>query len=149
MTRSTLVLLLAAAGCFSPGNLTDEMPDDLPAGACRDTDPEACETSTGDASSGTTGPGGTETTQAVIDGCDGSQACLGNDACVAAWDEQTNSRGPFQCQFACVPLLDEATWCRDDASCCDPEAVCTARGYCVSSDSESGSSGLGSSGTDS
>ena len=147
MKRTTLILILAAGGCFAPTNFTDEMPDDLPAGSCRDTDPEDCETSTGDASSGDATSTGGGTTEPVVDDCDGSEACLGGDACVAAWDPEAEARGPFQCQFACIPLLDEATWCSDDASCCDATAVCTERGYCVLEESESGSSGGGSSGT--
>ena len=144
MKRSTLLLLLVAGGCFAPDNLSDEMPDDLPAGACRDTDAEDCETSTGAASSSSESStsGGPSP---VPNDCDDSEACLGDDACVAAWDAQTETRGPFQCQFVCVPLLDEAAWCSDDASCCDTGAICTARGYCVLE--ESGSSGGASSGT--
>ncbi len=144
--RTTLILLLAAGGCFSPNNFTDEMPDDLPAGSCRDTDPEDCATSTGEETSiGGTSTG--TTAGPVADGCDGSETCLGEDACVAAWDAQTESRGPFECRFACIPTLDERSWCSDDASCCEEGDVCTPRGYCVSSEADgSGPKGGSSSG---
>lgn len=149
MHRTTLILILLAGGCFEPNNFTDEMPDDLPAGSCRDTDAEDCATSTGEqGSTGGTTTGGS-TSEPVADDCDGSETCLGEDACVAIWDAQAESRGPFQCQFACIPLLDEATWCSDDASCCDPSAVCTERGYCVLEESDAGSSGGEGSGTSS
>ena len=137
MNRVVVVSLsLLLGGCFAPGEtFSDEMPDDLPAGACRDTDPEDCATtsSSGSDSSGESSSS-SSSTGAPADDCQGSDGCLGDDACVAAWDAEAEARGAFACQFACVPLLDEALWCSDDASCCDPDAVCTARGYCVMGD---------------
>ena len=135
--------LLGAAlpGCFSPSGLTDEMPDDLPAGHCADTDTDACVSSTGGAPSTSTGDGSSSSAAAPVDGCEASDACVGNAACVAVWNADEGARGPFECRFACVPVLDEAAWCRDDASCCDAGATCTARGYCVVVDVEGRPSG--------
>ncbi len=110
------------------------MPEDLPAGGCRDTDVDgAAGTGTGglegcDAATTTTGVA-TSGTGDLDSECDGEGDCDGAGACVASWQE--GERGPFQCQFACIPTLDEASWCSDDASCCDPDASCTPRGYCV------------------
>ncbi len=132
MRPATILLFtFGLSACFSPGSLTDEMPEDLPAPSCEDTDTDACASS-----SGATGPesstgGSSSTTAPVVDGCEATDSCLGEDACVADWDAEAESRGPFVCRFACVPLLDEASWCIDDGSCCDPSAQCTARGYCI------------------
>lgn len=111
---------------------SDEMPDDLPAGECRDTD--GCDTDT-DGSGGVLG-----TTGASVDSeCQRSEDCDGAGACVATWDN--DARGPFECRFACIPTLDEDAWCSDDASCCEQGDVCTPRGYCVpSGNGESSSS---------
>lgn len=140
--------LLVVAGCYSPqGAYSDEMPEDLPAGSCRDTDAEACAstgvTEEGPASTGAPASSSASTTEPTDD-CLDSAACLGDGACVAPWDAKSGARGPFACQFACVPLLDEQAWCRDDASCCEPGAVCTARGYCILLESEGTSTGAGS-----
>lgn len=134
MRRSVLgALTLWLCGCFSPGGFSDEMPDDFPAAQCEDTDTEACVSSTGDDVVSSSGPAASSSSTGTdpTDQCDGSDTCLGDGACVATWDAATTSRGPFECRFACVPLLDEAAWCSDDASCCDVGATCTARGYCV------------------
>ena len=152
MRRATIFLLLAAglSGCFAPvGDLSDEMPEDLPAGSCEDTDTDACASSSGTSGAGASSGGSSSTTAPVVDDCEATGSCLGGDACVAEWDAQAESRGPFVCRFACVPLLDEASWCLDDAACCDASAQCTARGYCIvpeSADDESGSSTGGSTG---
>ena len=131
--RNAIVLALAsslACGGFSEdADLGDEMPEDLPAGSCRDTDAattgglEDCDLST---SSGDAAPG---TTTAAESQCAASEECEGAGACVATWSEGV--RGPFACQFACVPTLDESSWCSDDSACCDATARCTERGYCV------------------
>ncbi|MEM6295111.1 MAG: hypothetical protein AAGA54_27820 [Myxococcota bacterium] len=147
--------LLATAGCFSPnasadGDLGDAMPDDLPPGGCRDTTggAEDCETEAAPDPSTTGASTGAE---AEDDRCGSVDDCNGGRACAAAWDPETNTRGPLECQFACVPILDERAWCIDDASCCDANAVCTARGYCIvereGSSTGGSSSGGGSSST--
>ena len=137
MTRRPWWCTLLLSGCFSPqGTLTDEMPDDLPAGHCADTDTDACVTSTGGGTSTSTGDTSSSSGEPTVDGCDASESCVGNGACVAPWDADEQARGPFECRFACVPLLDESTWCSDDASCCDAGARCTARGYCILDDAQ-------------
>lgn len=111
---------------------TDEMPDDLPAGECRDVDCDEGESS-GDVDAA---PAASEQGE-----CQGSDACDGAGACVATFED--GQRGSFACRFACVPSLDEASWCRDDDSCCDPDASCTDRGYCVVGPTPERTSGAG------
>lgn len=129
------------------------MPEDVPPNSCADTDTDACASSSGTADvgtstdAGTSNGGGSSSTAAVVDGCEGTQSCMGEGACVADWDAQAESRGPFACRFACVPLLDEAAWCGDDAACCDASAVCTARGYCILPESEDAASESSSGGS--
>lgn len=132
MRRASILLCgLLSFGCDDASNAqsdqsgvdyTDEMPEDLPAGGCRDEDCEEGGSSGGvDAA-----PSASEQEAAP---CRASDECSGAGACVATF--QDGSRGGFECRFACVPSLDESSWCGDDASCCDPAAVCTDRGYCV------------------
>jgi hypothetical protein len=52
-----------------------------------------------------------------------------------------NVRGAFACVPECVGPMDEALWCFDDAACCDPNAHCTIRGYCVADGGTGESSG--------
>ncbi|MEM6295112.1 MAG: hypothetical protein AAGA54_27825 [Myxococcota bacterium] len=155
------LLVAALGGCSGDvqaegDSFSDYMPDDLPAGGCRDTDRaedeptgglESCDTdattSTGAAETGSSS-GGPESS----DACEGSQDCNGNESCAATWDPQAQARGPLACQFACIPALDDASWCSDDAACCDAAARCTERGYCVVEDETGGSTGGGSTGTD-
>lgn len=129
----TLVLVALLSGCFSPNaSLSDEMPEDLPVGGCRDTggDTDPCETSSYASSSGSTS-GSSSGTGDPVDACSASRDCLGTSVCAAVWDPAMGGRGAFACEFACIPLLDETVWCSDDSSCCDPGATCTPRGYCV------------------
>lgn len=118
----------------------DEMPDDFPADNCRATggDTDGCDT---DGTSSTTAEGG-------VDGECLVEGCIGQSVCVAPWDAESQTRGEFECRFACIPLVDETSWCSDGASCCDAAARCTDRGYCVLEDegTGSGSSGDGSTG---
>ncbi len=145
-----LVVLLVGCGASRESSaqdgvetLQDMMPDDLPAGTCRGTgsgsgtdgcDDETTTTTTGPEADGSNA------------GCAASEECQGTGACVATWDDGV--RGAFACRFACVPLLDDGAWCIDDASCCDAQATCTPRGYCVVLDADVGSSGGSSSGGD-
>jgi hypothetical protein len=132
--RWVIALALLLPGCDdsstesefdTAGGLSDEMPEDLPAGGCED-EPGDCETDgAGESSSG----GVDAAPQDEAAPCELSGDCDGAGACVAAYED--GERGAFECRFACVPTLDEAAWCGDDASCCDPQATCTARGYCV------------------
>jgi hypothetical protein len=140
-----LVAALAALGCddesatvdqeSTHGGFTDEMPEDLPAGGC-DENPDECE-SGDEGSEGDSRSSGVDAAAQGDSGpapCERSADCNGAGACVASYEE--DERGDYVCRFACVPTLDEAAWCRDDASCCDPAATCTARGYCVVLDGE-------------
>ena len=147
------------------GDLSDEMPEDLPAGQSA-TDGEtdgSTSSATAVSTTSSTDPSGTtgsETTGGPAGPCQSSDDCLGNNVCVAPWDPDTQTAGEPDCAFACIPSYDETQWCADAAACCDPEAICTARGYCVppqepgSADSSSGgeetsSTGDGSTGGDS
>lgn len=130
-----LVFTLLLTGCFDPtqdgGTLDDYDDDDLPSGVCRDTgtDTDPCDTDgttvgdTDDTVSGTTA-------DAIEDECEVSTECTGG-FCAAPFDPDTLQRAPKECQFMCVPLLDDTLWCSDDAACCDEDATCTERGYCV------------------
>lgn len=124
------------------------MPEDVPPGSCRDTDVGGTDESGTDGLEGcdaatSTGLATTSVTTGEVESeCAGEDDCDGAGACVADWND--GERGPFQCQFACIPTVDEAAWCSDDASCCDPAATCTPRGYCVVvGDAEDGSSSGG------
>lgn len=145
MRRWILVCALGLAACgggtsnddgAASSSFGDEMPDDLPAGGCRDT--EGCDAAT------TSGTGSGNSSGTAESECVGSDDCDGAGACGASWDG--DARGPFSCRFACIPTLDEASWCSDDASCCDDGAECTPRGYCVltEADETGSSSGTGS-----
>lgn len=142
MTRGMLVLgvlLAAGLGCDGstddsvhadgPVDLSDEMPEDLPAGECREgeTDDENCESGT--SSAGGSGSTSGQAGEAETFECTVTEDCDGAGACAANWEDGV--RTSFSCRFACIPTLNESAWCRDDASCCDPDAVCTGRGYCV------------------
>lgn len=105
----------------------EEMPEDLPAGGCReDVDPEDC-----DVERSSSGPSDGESSQRDGDAseCEVSDDCGGAGSCVAVWDG--DERSAFACRLSCIETLDEAAWCRDDDACCDADATCTQRGYCV------------------
>lgn len=120
---------------------TDDMPDDLPAGNCgEDGSGGNCETDGESA-------GGADSTAASVDSDCMVDGCMGQGVCAADWDMDEEARGEFECRFACIPLLDDSSWCGDDDSCCDDGARCTERGYCVL-DEGGGSDTDGGSGTD-
>ncbi len=145
------VVGLLAHGCAASDDaagdsLADEMPDDLPPGSCGSSGTAGCETDGSTTSPpGTTAGGEESSTTSAVDGCAESDGCVGQGVCAAAWDADAEARGPFECQFACIPLLDDAAWCSDDASCCDAGARCTERGYCVLEDGSGGDEDAGSS----
>lgn len=72
----------------------------------------------------------TSTTGTPQTGCQQSGDCDGG-YCLAPYDPETTEVGAFDCSFTCIPLMDEFSWCSDDTACCDPDAVCTERGYCL------------------
>ncbi len=133
-----LVLPLLLVGCFAPDSengttVNDYEDDDLPSGVCRDTatDTDPCDTegtTIGDTDGDLATTSGTG--EAAADRCQASSDCMGG-FCAAGFDPDTLQRSPKTCQFMCVPLLDDTLWCSDDASCCDANATCTERGYCV------------------
>lgn len=152
MTRRILVLGVVVAlglacdggtdegtSAAGPGGLSDEMPEDLPAGECREggTDAEDCES--GSTSTGGSGSTSGQAGDAEMPECTVSDDCQGAGACAADWEDGV--RTPFSCRFTCIPTLNETAWCGDDASCCDADAVCTPRGYCIVPESEEDSGG--------
>ena len=88
----------------------------------------------------------TETIDAAIcyQLCNGANPCEAG-FCVAPYAD--NNRGEFTCVADCVAPGDEASWCFDAAACCDPEATCTERGYCVVPGDTDGTSSGGSEST--
>jgi hypothetical protein len=136
MRPLALTLSLALVGCFAParedaGTLDEFDDDDLPSGSCRDTgtDTDPCDTE-GTTMDPTAGDLSTTTGGAGEDQCQASTDCSGG-FCAAAFDPVTLQRAPLACQFMCIPNLADDFWCGDDSACCDAQARCTQRGYCV------------------
>lgn len=86
-------------------------------------------------------------TVGIPDECEVSSECGRGEYCVAPFDPELGpeGKGPNECVSECVVIMDELRWCLDASACCDAEAECTDRGYCVfpgeSSDSGTGDSG--------
>ena len=120
-------LLLGGCG-DSRDDFTDEMPEDFPEGAQTDGGTGSVTSTTITTAAATSDVG---TTGGPAPECQSSDDCLGNEVCVASWDPETQTAGEADCAFACIPSYDESLWCADAGACCDPEAICTARGYCV------------------
>lgn len=154
MTRRILVLGVAATlalGCdggsdegtsaAGVGGFSDEMPEDFPAGECREggTGGEDCASGSTSTSTGGVGSSSGSASAADAEECTVTEDCEGAGACAADWEDGV--RTTFSCRFACIPTLNEAAWCGDDASCCDADAVCTPRGYCIVPESEEDSGG--------
>jgi hypothetical protein len=99
----------------------------------------------GTTTTGTTGP----SSVGIPDECTVSADCLdGEPYCVAPFDQSAGpeGKGAYECVSECVVLMDEDRWCADAAACCDPQAECTDRGYCVYPEEPTGGSeGSGSS----
>ncbi|MBV1861236.1 MAG: hypothetical protein KUG77_22655 [Nannocystaceae bacterium] len=139
-----VVPALLLAGCDSSDSTDvsdtdvfgDDMPGDFPAGSCAATMGGACETDGGSSGLGEGSSTAGDPADCVVDGC------VGQGVCVAPWDESAEQLGEFECRFSCVPLLDDASWCANDDTCCDAQARCTDRGYCVL-DGGDGSTGSG------
>lgn len=135
-------------GCFAPdddtagGGATGDigyMEDDLPAGKCRADTDELGDTDTDCPGGGTEGDlistgqidgSSSGSSGGSADQCSVSDDCQGA-VCAGAFDPEAEARTPFECVFSCLENLDEEQWCSDDAACCDSEATCTRRGYCV------------------
>ncbi|HWB76243.1 MAG TPA: hypothetical protein VG755_14835 [Nannocystaceae bacterium] len=62
------------------------------------------------------------------DACELSEQCPDGQACIGEFD---GDRSPFRCVSTCIATKDEAHWCTDDAACCDANAYCSPRGYCL------------------
>ena len=140
--RAALVFVLGSAGCHNCGNEAPKEESDTDPFAGSDGCGFIC---TSDGSSGggfTTAPlddtsaesssGGTTGTGTPQDECRMSSECGRDSFCVAPFDQTLGpeGKGPYACVSECVPLVDEDLWCADATACCDPNAVCTDRGYC-------------------
>lgn len=156
-------LLLLALGSIACG---DDLPDPPPAGesssssgTTSDTTMLPLETSSSSGPSTSTGdePSSSSgfSSVGIPDECTVSADCPRGELCVAPFDQAAGpeGKGPLACVVECVVIMDEDRWCADAAACCDPEAECTDRGYCVypgeSSDGSDSGSGTGSAGTSS
>jgi hypothetical protein len=110
-----IVALTAQLGCggseFDTAGDGDYMDDDIPMGQCGNT--------------GCADTGGVP----VGFPCGGSTECSGEAGCVAPFAD--GQAGDFVCIAQCIPNNDEASWCLDDAACCDETATCSTRGLCV------------------
>lgn len=106
----------------------DAMPGDFPAGNCAETAGEDCETGGQSGGSRETAATAGDPVDCVVDGC------IGQGVCAAPWDAEAEMLGEFECRFSCVPLLADVSWCANDEACCDSDARCTDRGYCVFDD---------------
>lgn len=124
----TFMLGLVFLGCGTDaGDFTNPMPEPQePPWSCGDeSGTTGCETSTGTGeaqASSETGP------------WNGEGECMSSEDCqsgVCIADFLDRERGPFACVSTCIGLMDEAHWCADDAACCDPNATCSSRGYCL------------------
>lgn len=150
MRRSSLLLL--ALGLIACG---DDLPDDymnsngdLGAQESTTTGPSTLSTSgvsttspsamtTSSSSSSSTGEGNTF---GELDECARTSDCGADLFCVAPFDESLGPQGKGlnECVTQCVEIMDETRWCLDAAACCDPDAMCTDRGYCVFPDQTTG-----------
>ena len=128
-------LSLLAGGCYAAadGATGDSFQDeDIPMGMCPGTDcPETDE------------EGGPDSGAAAGDPCDDTGQCAAG-FCAAPFDG--NEPGELVCQTVCIELEDDSMWCSDDAACCDSNAVCTPRGYCVAGGSVDGTGSDGTTG---
>ncbi len=137
----------AQASSAADGPTIGVDPETLPAGHC-DTDgatggdTDDCETE-GEPSGSAAGDEGGSTAgdDASQPECASTNDCM-SGVCASAYDADAQQPLPATCAFACIDVLNESQWCIDDASCCDPQARCTRRGYCVIDDA-SGSTTVG------
>ena len=167
--RRSLAFMFLCVGPLGCGGCGDDLPDQQPPATgsttgCLDgctTTGGPDTTTTGEAESlDTTGspPSSSSSsddgpsTVGVPDECQVSSDCGRGEYCVAPFVPEwgPEGKGPNECVTECVVIMDELRWCLDASACCDPDAVCTDRGYCVYPDEGStggGSTGDGGSGT--
>lgn len=150
----SLVLTASLAACG------DDLPDPPPAGVDSTSSTGTLDTTTtGDdpttTSTTTTGvddtAGDSTTTHGggtlgELDDCQTTSDCDPGLLCVAPFDESLGpeGKGLNECVAECVGIMDETRWCADAQACCDPEAECTDRGYCVLPGESTGSDTGGS-----
>jgi hypothetical protein len=116
-------VVLSACGDDSGSSAEGEtgfIDEDIPAGNCGETDNAPCESSDG----GVPDPP-----------CDASDDCWGGMICAAVFDGDI---GSFVCRSSCIDDRDESQWCIDDVGCCNPDATCSDRGYCIPADTTTG-----------
>ena len=145
-TMLPLAIVLFAACPNDPDGSTDSTQTLSPESTMTTAPSEESSSTTTDAGDDTTSTATSLTTAPSDDssssGGDASGCSVANPCelgyCVAPYAD--NDRGEFVCVPDCVMPGDEASWCFDDMACCDAEATCTERGYCVSPDDTTSSS---------
>jgi hypothetical protein len=151
--RRRILLIIVAAACRRDDKIDlDDTGESLAAESASGTtaDPTGSTgdggvpTTTSTEGTSTSGAADPSTTGEPDDGCSLSRPCEAG-FCVAPYAD--NERGAFACVEACVGPNEAASWCFDASACCDPEAVCTSRGYCVGPDDGTSGSGADSSGS--
>lgn len=163
-TMIALLLLGPVMGCGDdlptpPGMVGS---DSTSTGSASTTGGETASTPTSSSSGGpaSSDEGGSSSTGhssvGIPDECTLSEDCPAGELCVAPFDQSAGpeGKGALACVTECVVIMDEDRWCADATACCDPEAECTDRGYCVypaetdtDTDASSGTSGGGTSST--
>ncbi|MCX4247900.1 hypothetical protein [Paraliomyxa miuraensis] len=104
-------------------------------------------TSTTDDTSGASSSSTGFSSVGIPDECTVTADCPRGELCVAPFDQSAGpeGKGPLECVIECVVIMDEDRWCADAAACCDPEAECTDRGYCVYPSDSTGATDSGES----
>ncbi|MCA9653579.1 MAG: hypothetical protein KC501_26920 [Myxococcales bacterium] len=119
----------------------------LAGSACRPPPPPPTEEDTsGSATAGNTGPGGT--TFSAPDACESSEDCEEGVHCIAPYDAGADPpRGPGSCVEVCLEANDLTHWCFDDQGCCGDLRCREVDGFCEPppGSDESGTSSGGSS----
>jgi hypothetical protein len=133
----TFALLLATA-CPGDDSDTDSTQTLAPESMTSSPNEDSSSTSSDPTTDPSTDPTTTSSTTAPsedssssgggADGCNAANQCEAG-YCVAPYAD--NDRGDFVCVPDCVVPGDESSWCFDAAACCDADATCTERGYCV------------------
>ncbi len=135
--RTTIALSLLGPAATACG---DDLPDDTTTGVIvaesttGSSSSTSSSTSSGALSSSEGGSSTTgHTTVGIPDECALSEDCPRGELCVAPFDQSAGpeGKGPLACVTECVVIMDEDRWCADAAACCDLDAECTDRGYCV------------------